>query len=167
MCMERTTNSLVSNQGIGFSTSIFRRKNETHETGQTCSAAPTSIPHIWATNHSNSASDSCRGLEGTGCRQPIGSTFPTSHAPFPFALDVAVSSNAVKVRFVEVSSPSRNLTDIMFCYAESHRTSVRSSAIHCASGRVINRPTTNLSLIVVARFIGRRGATINRRTTRL
>ena len=41
--------------------------------------------------------------------QPIGSTFPTSHAPFPFALDVAVSSHAVKVRFVEVSSPSRNL----------------------------------------------------------
>ena len=55
--------------------------------------------------------------------QPIGSTFPTSHAPFPFALHAAVSSNAVKVRFVEVSSPSRNLTDIMFCYAESHRTS--------------------------------------------
>ena len=55
--------------------------------------------------------------------QPIGSTFPTSHAPFPFALHVAVSGNAVKVRFVEVSSPSRNLTDIMFCYTESHRTS--------------------------------------------
>ena len=65
--------------------------------------------------------------------QPIGSTFPTSHAPFPFALDVAVSSNAVKVRFVEVSSPSRNLTDIMFCYAESHRTSVCNSAIHPTS----------------------------------
>ena len=76
--------------------------------------------------------------------QPIGSTFPTSHAPFPFALDVAVSSKAVKVRFVEVSSPSRNLTDIMFCYAESHRSSVCSSAIHCASRRAINRPTTNL-----------------------
>lgn len=56
--------------------------------------------------------------------QPIGSTFPTSHAPVPFALHVAVSGNAVKVRFVEVSSPSRNLTDIMFCYAESHHTSV-------------------------------------------
>ena len=55
--------------------------------------------------------------------QPIGSTFPTSHAPFPFALDVAVSSDTVKVRFVEVNSPSRNLTDIMFCYAESHHTS--------------------------------------------
>ena len=74
--------------------------------------------------------------------QPIGSTFPTSHAPFPFALDVAVSSHAVKVRFVEVSSPSRNLTDIMFCYAESHRTSDCSCPIH---------------RVVVARFIGRRG----------
>ena len=67
--------------------------------------------------------------------QPIGSTFPTSHAPFPFALYVAVSGNAIKVRFVEVSSSSRNLTDIMFCYAESHRTSVRSSAIRRADGR--------------------------------
>ena len=78
--------------------------------------------------------------------QLIGSTFPTSHAPFPFALDVAVSSNAVKVRFVEVSSPSRNLTDIMFCYAESHRSSVCSSAIHCALPRAINHPTTNLPI---------------------
>ena len=83
--------------------------------------------------------------------QLIGSTFLTSHAPFPFAFHVGVSNNAVKVRFVEVSSPSRTLTDIMFCYAESHRTSVCSSAIQPAARRAINRlrsesprPTTNL-----------------------
>ena len=90
--------------------------------------------------------------------QPIRSTFPTSHAPFPFAFHVAVSSNAVKVRFVEVSSPSQNLTDIMFCYAESHRTSVCSSAIYCASGQVIIALLHIYGFTVVARFIERIGA---------
>ena len=39
--------------------------------GEARSTAPTSSPHIWATNHSNPAGDGCCGLEGTGCRQSV------------------------------------------------------------------------------------------------
>ena len=42
------------------------------------------------------------------------------HAPFPPASHVAVSNNAVGVRYVVLGSPSKNLTYILSLFVETH-----------------------------------------------
>lgn len=42
------------------------------------------------------------------------------YAPFPLASHIIVSNNAVKVRYVVLGSPSKNLTYILSLFVETH-----------------------------------------------
>ena len=43
------------------------------------------------------------------------------YAPFPLASHLAVFSNAVRVRYVVLGSPSKNLTYILSLFVETHQ----------------------------------------------